>query len=544
MFPADSQVANVKAYGAVGDGVTDDTAAFQAAFTAKHKNSLIYVPDGTYLISDTIRWGRGQKRQILQGQSQGGTVIKLRDACPGYTDVAEPKAMIWTGERPAQRFSNGVRNLTLDTGQGNAGAIGAQFISNNQGDFSHVTIRSGDPAGVGVIGLDLGYTDEQGPCLIQHVSIEGFDTGIFLKHAVDGVVMEHITLRGQHKLGIDNGGQCLSIRGLDTELDVTALRNVNPGVVALIDSTLMPASDDAEPAVIVNEGKAGLMVRNVETAEDAVIRESDKQKDDEVATDGRVDLYVSRPVLTLFDTDPTTLNLPIEETPQIPWGELDNWANVADFGPPEEIELIEQKSGKKVTRSDWTEPIQRAIDSGATTVYFPATGSFGFYGPVYVRGKVKRLTALRNTFPSIIADTRMITMYQEEHRPRWIIEDGVGPVVIEDLDSNYFPVVVEQRSKRPVVVRHHSIYGINTPAGQWRRVPRRRDGQARRRQRQSRLRPATQHRGLHRAPQPSPQRRVAVGAGSENRGRRHRSPRHGRRQDRDPRRVHLRQQGL
>lgn len=46
-----SDYASVKDFGAKGDGVADDTAAFKAAF---NKNVPIYIPPGTYLLSDTI----------------------------------------------------------------------------------------------------------------------------------------------------------------------------------------------------------------------------------------------------------------------------------------------------------------------------------------------------------------------------------------------------------------------------------------------------------------------------------------------------------
>ena len=47
------QVANVKTYGAVGDGVTDDTAAFNAALksVADAGGGACLVPKGTYIIS-------------------------------------------------------------------------------------------------------------------------------------------------------------------------------------------------------------------------------------------------------------------------------------------------------------------------------------------------------------------------------------------------------------------------------------------------------------------------------------------------------------
>lgn len=46
-----NDLVSVKDFGAVGDGVTDDTAAFQAAIDSKKS---LYIPDGIYLISSTL----------------------------------------------------------------------------------------------------------------------------------------------------------------------------------------------------------------------------------------------------------------------------------------------------------------------------------------------------------------------------------------------------------------------------------------------------------------------------------------------------------
>ena len=55
LFKTDRRIANVIEFGAVGDGVTDDTAAFKNAVEyAKNNNCIIYIPFGSYYLTDTI----------------------------------------------------------------------------------------------------------------------------------------------------------------------------------------------------------------------------------------------------------------------------------------------------------------------------------------------------------------------------------------------------------------------------------------------------------------------------------------------------------
>ena len=79
VFPPDAGIVDVtKApYYAKGDGRTDDTQAIQQALT-DHPNqgAIIYLPNGTYLIGDTLKWPHGlrggmeEKNTVLQGQSR------------------------------------------------------------------------------------------------------------------------------------------------------------------------------------------------------------------------------------------------------------------------------------------------------------------------------------------------------------------------------------------------------------------------------------------------------------------------------------------
>jgi hypothetical protein len=154
VFPNDSGAVDVKAkYGAKGDGVTDDTQAIQKAIDeVRSIPDTLYFPNGTYLVSDSVGIFNGKAHSrdrflTYQGQSESGTVIKLKDNCPGFGDPAKPKIVfsVYEGQGTGDVMHSYVRNLTVDVGKGNPGAVGLRFMSNNSGAMDRVTIRSSDP---------------------------------------------------------------------------------------------------------------------------------------------------------------------------------------------------------------------------------------------------------------------------------------------------------------------------------------------------------------------------------------------------------------
>ena len=64
---------NVKSLGAVGDGVTDDTAAIQSALT---KSRYVYFPAGTYLTSSTLQYTYKSAGGYIGGAGAGQTIIQ------------------------------------------------------------------------------------------------------------------------------------------------------------------------------------------------------------------------------------------------------------------------------------------------------------------------------------------------------------------------------------------------------------------------------------------------------------------------------------
>lgn len=436
-FPADAGVIDLSRppYGAVGDGTTDCTAAIQKAFN-DHPSAgvILYLPNGTYIVSDTIAWAGTCKRNVLQGQSMTGTVLRLVDRAAGFGDSSQPKAVVYTGTFPPQRFRNAIRNLTVDTGRGNPGAIGMRFNASNQGQVHAVTIRSGD--GSGPIGLDMSYCSDVGPLLVKNLHVVGFDVGIATACGVAGQVFEHITLENQNVCGFVNDGQAVSMRGLTS-------RNQGPAIYNKAGSsflTLLDAECEGQGAAAIRND-ASLFARNV------------RVKGYALAIDGRhgggadaagpvVDEYVSQRVLSLFPSPARSLGLPVQETPEVPWDDPATWVPVTRF-PPKPYALHEERKGSVRTSmvDDYTESFQQAIDSGATTIYVPRTNAeLEVFGTVHIRGRVRRIIGLERPLG-------------RRGHGTFVLDDGEAPVVVlERFDWIYAPITVRTASKRTLVV--------------------------------------------------------------------------------------------
>ena len=140
---------NVRYWGCKGDGVTDDTAAFQAACEANYGGRL-WVPNGTYLISDRILIK--QSLEII-GESRSA-VIKHDPTATRFLPV------LFQADAQAAIPHATVKNLTIDgstKGQLDAGLLQLNGVS----DFTvdGVYIHSGGvpaeatPSGVNGIGV-------------------------------------------------------------------------------------------------------------------------------------------------------------------------------------------------------------------------------------------------------------------------------------------------------------------------------------------------------------------------------------------------------
>lgn len=397
-YPEDSGVVNVRTqYGAMGDGNTDDTAAILKAIGDNRGifQRILFFPAGTYLVSDTL-YGKAQDgnwkaRLTLQGENKGTTVIKLKDNLPAFQDPLAPKAVIQTGSinpfnKQTGAGNNGFRNyifdLTIDTGKGNPGAVGIDYLANNVCGMENVTIRSGDPQGIGVAGLWMKRT-YVGPCLYKRVEVTGFDFGILTSATEYSHTFEHLRLSRQRVAGIGNTGNVLSIRDLESENSVPAILNSDPnGFVTLIDSKL--EGPTAGSSAILNSG--ALVLRNVLVSGYAasVLSKNGPEARGNVIEYLSPSSIPSNPAIASMrpnGSSSMTLNLPVEETPEVASPDLSRWVSVVAKGAVAD--------GK----TDSTKAIQSALDSGAEVVYLPA-GNYRVADTLHVKGGLRKLLGL------------------------------------------------------------------------------------------------------------------------------------------------------
>lgn len=365
----DGFMPSIKDYGAKGDGVTDDTAAIQAALDDERvdengkmlypspddyngRTKALYFPPGTYLVSDKVGWVGCCL--TIHGAGSSKTTIKLIDSAVGFDDPENPKPVIQT-EKTNEAFRNNIWHLTVDTGKNNPGAVGVDYIASNHGSMRDVVIRSGD--GQGARGIDL-TRKWPGPLMIKDVMVEGFDIGIDINHGEYGMTLENITLKNQKQAGLQCATNTVSLRKLTSVNKVPAIRTRNynynpegPGICTMVvlDSELTGGASD----VSAIESSGLLYARNITTSG----YQSAIEQKGTIVEGANVSEYSSKTEM-LFENSPArSLNLPIAETPTFEDPNMENWAGVECTGYYPSCGVAGS--------------LREALDSGKATVYFP-----------------------------------------------------------------------------------------------------------------------------------------------------------------------------
>jgi hypothetical protein len=446
---------------------------WQAIFPAELAPAkILYFPNGTYKVSNTVCYtfkdlhnsiGNELNRQIIiRGQSEAGTIIRLKDNCPGFEKgTNKPVFSFMLKEQSNVAMSNYFENITINVGRGNEGAAGLRFFANNTGAVRNVTIRSDDPDKKGSVGILQDKFNMSGS-LFKNITVDGFDYGIQVLQNRIYCVFEHIRLSNQRVAGFLVNEMLVSIRDLQSDNTVPALLLTgHSGHVVLIDSELkrrtnnsgFNCGNDVENTAI--ECINGLLfARNVKTSGyNSAIATFGRQ----ILPGGYIEEYSSHGVFTLFEGQvKKSLNLTIEETPEIPWDqEMSQWVSVNKYGATGD--------GK----TDDTKAIQKALNSGKRNIYFQP-GRYLINGQILVPKTVQRINYM---FADLAAGENLRKLSNQGTFK--VNEYSDSPLIIEDLFAfeQYTgeQYLVEHASKRTLVLSDiHTQIGaiyINSVSG-------------------------------------------------------------------------------
>lgn len=188
---------NVKAFGAVGDGVADDTPAIQAAMDAVAVGGTVYLPAGTYKITDHVRFpsnatiaGAGTATLLSQVTANKAALVSqayISGSPGGRTQIRDLRLKASTGASAHGLvlcdFFSSVRNVEVDGCGGygilatrtraDASTVGASLVENS---FTDIVVRdaglNGFRGGDGVTDCWLSNFFVRGNGGAEHVFIE------------------------------------------------------------------------------------------------------------------------------------------------------------------------------------------------------------------------------------------------------------------------------------------------------------------------------------------------------------------------------------
>ncbi len=303
-------VFNVRNFGAKGDGVTDDTAAIQAAIDAlpntfiesgavQRAGGTLFFPQGDYLVSSTLDFSAKSAFSVIgsprgQGANNTGTSIRstatvgpiininpsaslgnpsfiFRDIRVRATATAGAVDVVLVNRTIMSSFEN----FSVDTGNGNTGwAIKLPTIGSGQNfstSFRNVKLTGG---GNTCNGLFVG----DGYAYINGIEATGFDTGVRLDGSGNYLMGARIEV---NKVGLSLGRTLTNTNGSmsssfissatfeanDTALLIGGIASSTINGLSLTDSTTpAPNGGDAQYGLRILGGASGVTISGVNTS--------------------------------------------------------------------------------------------------------------------------------------------------------------------------------------------------------------------------------------------------------------------------------------
>jgi hypothetical protein len=343
---AGGEVVNVKSYGAVGDGVTDDTAAIQAASDA---GAAVFFPNGTYLVSNfattrqSVFFGNGPASVIKLAPGTGAAVTLAHDASEIGSlhfdgNSASRTAVRVTADRCITRFT--AEGITSDlgaavdtsalivegddctfsvdawdsanTGNANGSSPRVVTIQTTATRYFGECVRGVDVHGAVVIG------SATGPGYIETIDcVAAADNGLYMLGGE--IVVGTIRYRGNDEPLVCAGGST-TVGLLDVRGATNACVNIENATSVSVGHLQVRTDGTASPSSLLRTRNGNTASGNVAIWScDAEIRPATMM----LVTTGTVEKLTLRNARIVASFDPTV--------PSVSRSQWWNWTNVLEF---------------------------------------------------------------------------------------------------------------------------------------------------------------------------------------------------------------------
>lgn len=234
-------ILNVKTYGALGDGTTNDTAAIQAALTALSSGGSLFFPAGTYIISASLVPNNGTE---MLGEGGGSTVIAT--AIGSVINAAVGHGFIQATD--LQNFK--IRGIKFN----GRGTWTASSFTNPYGGGSSVGFTNDDYA------IRINYSSGVKNIEISDCEFTGLSRAIMI---FGGNSQENITIKNCYVHTAGYTGLC-AMYNVDTfNVSNNRISGVLGNITAAADTT--PANSKFGDGILVCSSTNGIISKNVVT---------------------------------------------------------------------------------------------------------------------------------------------------------------------------------------------------------------------------------------------------------------------------------------